>query len=163
MARPKTKLDARLLKKAEDALDEHPDGKGIMRLYAIIATAELPGESVADFMHVTRPTLYDWINRFAKDGIDGLRDRPKGHYASKLSDEQMEIIGQWIETRRNSKGRIVHWTLGKLQQEIKAQFEISVSQPAIWNHLQKCDYTLRVPRPRHHKGDEKEQEKFKKK
>lgn len=91
MARPKTKVDKVLLGRVETALKKQPNKKVVMKLLAIKASAEQTGETVAQVMGVSRPTIYDWIDRFEKDGVYGLLDLPKGHNPSKLNESQLRM------------------------------------------------------------------------
>lgn len=162
MARPKSKIDPQTLEKAESELKKLGHSKLSLRLKAIIASYHNPVAQVATIFQVTDRSIFHWVDRFKENGIDGLRDKPKGHFSSKLSPEHLEEIEKWILTGQNTSGQSTYWTLGKLKNEVKLTYEITISTTSLWNHLKKMNLVLRKPRPTHAKADEQLQAEFKK-
>lgn len=162
MARPKEIVNEELIIRAKSQLEKFKHHRIYVKLLAIIKTWELPITEVAKFFRVSRDTVSRWIKNFAKEGIEGLIDSPKGHNPSKLNHEHKQEIAIWLETERNSHGETIHWTLEKLQLEIKKQFGISISIMPLWKHLRKMGFKPKVPRPVHAKADRQAQEVFKK-
>jgi transposase len=163
-AMPRAKIiDAALAGKAKAALDNQVDQRLCLKLQAIVAAAEHPMTMVAEVMGVCRQTLWGWIKNFRQHGIDGLRDRPKGHRQTKLGPGQLGQIARWIEAGRDSRGQPVHWTLATLQHEIKKRFGVRVGLTPLWRQVRRQDFRLLVPRPVHAKADKAAQQRFKKK
>jgi len=119
-------------------------------------------EQVAKIFQVTVRTVSRWVDRFKENGIDGLRDKAKGHFRSKLSQENLNEIENWILSGKSAAGQSIYWTLGRLQNEVETTFEITISTTALWNYLEKMNLVLRKPRPEHFSADKQLQSEFKK-
>ena len=148
--------------KAEKEFNKIKDGKLATQLRAIMAFEDNTAEQIAKIFKVSVRTVFRWINKFSNEGIDGLKDQPKGHYQQKLTEPQKDQVRNWITTGTNSHGESVHWTLEKLSREIYFEFNVTLTTTAIWKNLRKMNLTLKRPRPVHHKADKKAQEEFKK-
>ena len=65
------------------------DGRVVSRFFGIANLLDgMERGKVARQAGMTRQTLRDWVHRYNADGIDGLRDRPKGHAKRALTPEQ---------------------------------------------------------------------------
>jgi transposase len=161
---PRTRtISPELLKQAQLALKNLPDSKVQFRLLAIVKTAEKGFKAVADFFEVHTNTLSRWVTQFEKSGLEGLKEKPKGHRPAKLSDQQLQILCQWIETEQNARGEWVHWTLEKLRYAIQDQWDISIAVGPLWRQLKLKGYSHKSVRPKHtNQPDEAEVEAFKK-
>lgn len=148
--------------KAEKEYNKLKDGKLSTQLRAIMAFEHNSAEHIADVFQVSTRSVFRWIHKFSNHGIEGLKDHPKGHYKSKLSDTQKQQIKDWIKKGTNSKNDIIHWTLEKLKTEIYSEFSVEITTTALWKNLKKMGLTLKKPRPIHHKSNKEEQEAFKK-
>ena len=163
MARPKINVDPETVAKAEEELGKIKDSKLSIQLKAIIATADHPVENVADILKVSARSIFRWVAKFKQDSVKGLRDRPKGHMKSKLTQDHKKDIEKWIVSGKNARGETVHWTLKKIGKEIEKEFGVHISKTPLWKHLKKMDMVLKKPRPAHAKADRAAQEAFKKK
>ena len=156
-------IDTELARKAKEALDEQRDHRLCLKLHAIVAAAEQPITIVAEVMGVYRQTVWVWTKNFKQHGVDGLRDRPKGHRRAKLGSEQLAQVAKWLDAGRDSRGRCVHWTLSTLQREIKRRFGVKVGLTPLGRQVRQLDFRQKVPRPVHAKADKVAQQRFKKK
>ena len=59
---------------------------------AVIAYAFNKAEDIAHMLGVTAETAIRWASRFHESGVDGLRDKLKGHREQKLPNSNREII-----------------------------------------------------------------------
>lgn len=162
MARPKGNVDFETVAKAEEELRNIKDSKLSIQLKAIIAAADHKVEDVAEILKVSTRSIFRWIARFKKQGVNGLRDQPKGHMRSKLTEDHKQQIEQWMVRGENVRGEAVHWTLKKLRIEIEKEFALRIGTTPLWKHLAKMELGLRRPRPVHAKADREAQEAFKK-
>ena len=162
MARPKVNVDPETVAKAKEELDKIKDSKLSIQLKAIIAVAEHPVERVANVLEVSARSIFRWITKFKEGSVEELRDRPKGHMKSKLTEGHKKEIEQWIVSSKNGQGETVHWTLQKLKKELEKEFGVDIGTTPLWKHLKKMGLVLKKPRPVHAKADIKAQEAFKK-
>ncbi len=62
------------------------DGRVALRLTAVAAVLEGARRHIAARQGgMDRQTLRDWVHRFNEAGIEGLRDRPRGHPVRRLT------------------------------------------------------------------------------
>ena len=148
--------------KAEKEFNKIKDGKLATQLRAIMAFEDHTAEQIAKIFKVSVRTVFRWINKFISEGIEGLKDQPKGHYQPKLTESQKNQLKHWILSGTNSNGESVHWTLAKIASEIHSEFGVTLTTTAIWKNLKKMKLTLKKPRPIHHQADKPAQEVFKK-
>ncbi len=148
--------------KAEEEFNKLKEGKLATQLRAIMAFEDNSAEQIAKIFKVSIRTVFRWINRFIEHGVEGLKDQPKGHFPSKLTEAQKDQIRSWIISSKNAKDEPVHWTLEKLKSEIFNVFKIEITTTALWKNLKKMGLTIKTPRPVHHKADKSAQEDFKK-
>jgi len=163
MGRHQEVVDVELADRARAELSKHTDARVGMRLQAIVSCARHPLQIVAEIFGVDRRSIWQWAKRFKKEGIDGLRDRARGHRRGRLSTEQQGQLEQWLEHGRNRDGEPVHWTLAKLQAELERVFGVKVSLMAVWKRVRKMGFRQKVPRPRHRRADPEAAQAFKKK
>ncbi|MEF3694035.1 MAG: hypothetical protein V3576_01670 [Candidatus Cloacimonadota bacterium] len=78
-------------------------------------------------------------------GIDGLRDRPKGHRQALLSEENKREISKWLDSSKTPDGKDINWTLETLCRYIKLVLDIDIKKSALSNTLKKMSYVIRKP------------------
>lgn len=162
MARPKSVFSPGLAERAQadlDALDQHGI---IQKLRAIVTASKIPIANVAEVLGVATETIWRWAKAYEREGLDGLAPKIRRAKASKLMPSQQAQVLTWIDECKTHDGRAVHWTLERLRQAISDHFGIVLGINTIWVWLRKENRRLKVPRPRHIKGDEQAQEAFKK-
>ena len=162
MGRPKEVVDAALALRAKAELEKLRDRRLCARLQAIVSCAEHPITTVAAVYGISRRTLWLWCRKFKEKGLEGLRDKPKGHNPSKLDENRQRQIEQWLAEGRNHEGQAVHWTIAKLQAEIESLFGIKVGHTPLWMRVRALGFRQKVPRPRHAQADPEVQATFKK-
>ena len=163
MGRPKTIIDAELAARAARELAGLSDKELHLRLLAVVKAHEFPIGQVADFYGVARDTVCRWIRRFRAFGLEGLRDRPKGHNPAKLNQEQLARIATWLDNGQDEDGHFVHWTLARLRLEVAQRLEVKLGATPLRGHVKRLGFKLKVPRPSHAKANPEAQFEFKKK
>ena len=161
MARPKQAITLDLARKAEAEIKSIAEHKVCFRLQAIISSAHHPVDIVATVMGVHRSTVFNWIKRFREYGVNGLRDKLKGHNPSKLSAAQKTQVINWLTEGKDALGNDVHWTVARLIDEINRVFCIRVGKTPLWLFMRKSGFRQKVLRPMHAKADPLTQEEFK--
>ncbi len=162
MGRSKNVIDAPLAERARAELGRMRDAKVCKRLQAIASCERQPVNVVAVVLGVSRRSIWLWAKRFKEQGLEGLREHPRGHRPPKLSSDQLAAMERWLAEGGDDRGAPVHWTLARLQVEILEVFGVRIGISALWKRVRALGFRQKVPRPRHRKGDPKQQEAFKK-
>lgn len=162
MGRKKNNDVQELLVKAEKEFKGLPNNKTYFRLNTVINCLKNNIKSVSIITGIEIRTLFRWLSKYRKEGINGLIDKAKGHNPSKLNENQKKEIQEWIMSRKY-KGKQIHWTLNKLQETIKKEFKIKISKTPLWLQLKAMGLSRRSPRPEHNEKDKEKYEDFKKK
>ena len=156
-------VDERIILAAEKDLEFLPDGAVAMRLLAIIAAGRGLGlDEIAAFFRTTRQSVAKWIRKYKDDGLQGIRDRPKGHRKKRLSHPQEEQVQGWLDRSQSPAGDPYHWTVDKLKIAIEEQFGVEYSRSRVGYLIQEWGFKPKVPRPKHAQSDKTAQEAFKK-
>jgi transposase len=131
-------------------------GEVANKLKAIIAVKDHGVSQIAKIFNVTRMTLTNWVKAFNNSDPSSLVAKQKNPRDSKISNERMKIIEQWIITDSSM-------TIRKLCQRILDDFEVVVSMSTAHRVMQRLKFAFITPRPRHYKQDPQSQTEFKKK
>lgn len=156
-------VDEKTLKQAEADLEKIPDSTISLRLLAVIGSGKGRRiNEIADFLMVTRQSVFFWIKKYKSEGLKGLQDKPKGHRKKRLSPEQKKTISGWLDRRETPHGKQYHWTIDKIKIAIEKEFGIVLSRSRVGYLVQEWGFRPKVPRPKHAEGDKIAQEAFKK-
>lgn len=92
------------------------------RLRAIADVRDgLPVEVAAEIADVLPRTLYRWLKRGAKGGLDAALERPRWQY---LSEPQVMELAEWISTASPDGPR---WRANRVQNEARRRFAVEIS------------------------------------
>ena len=113
----------------------------------LILRVEMDGvipASAARELHRSRPWASYWLERFLKEGLNGLKDRPRSGRPSKLRSEVvMRIRGKLSEGKQG-------WTTRQVQEVIaKMGGGVTYHYTHIYRLLHRWGFKLKVPRRRH--------------
>jgi transposase len=131
-------------------------GEVANKLKAIIAVKDHGVSQVAKIFNVTRMTLTNWVKSFNNGDSSSLLTKQKNPRSSKISNERMKIIEQWIAEDSSM-------TISKLCKRILDDFGVVVSMSTAHRVMQRLKFAFITPRPRHYKQDPHAQAEFKKK
>jgi len=162
MGRNKASIGELELAQAVAERESISDWKTVFKLTAIIAYAKHTAETVAGIFDVTPETVIRWAAAFKRRGVEGLRDKEKGHRPRRLNCKESEILKGWILSSRDSEGKLVHWTLKKLCLESMKVFGVEIGHSAMAEHLRRLEIVVKRPRPASYKFDQEKAEEFKK-
>jgi transposase len=162
MGRHKTLINSDLIELIESDMSDLKDSDTVIKLRAIKAAYSHNVSEVASIFDIGRSSLERWMAKYKKFGIEGLKNKRKGHNPSKLSQEEKNILKDWILTGKDSKGVQVHWTLKRLIKEILVSFNKEITKTPLWLTLNSLNLSVKKPRPKHYKSDETKQIEFKK-
>ena len=140
------------------------DNRQIRRLLALAAVYDgMSRAAAARVGGMDRQTLRDWVHRFNADGPDGLTNRLGAGRPRLLSDEQMQELGEIVETGPDLSGDgVVRWRRIDLVQVIEERFGVECSERVVSDYLAELGFSHISGRPKHPKQDERVIEAFKK-
>ena len=135
------------------------DPKVKERLFLVIRVIEdgqVPFRVVRE-MNRSNPWASEWLKRYDKEGVEGLKDRPKIGRSPELS----EGIGYQIrkELKESSQG----WTTKQVEELIVERSGIKYHYTHIYRILRKWGFKQKVPRKVHvNTASKEEKDDFKK-
>ena len=121
------------------------DSKVKERLLLVIKVREdkqIPFRVVKE-MHRSNPWASDWLKRYDKEGIDGLKDRTKSGRPSEISEEISYQIKK--ELQESNHG----WTTKQVEELIVKKSGIKYHYTHIYRILRKWGFKQKVPRKVH--------------
>jgi putative transposase len=98
---------------------------------------------VATDLHRSRTWACEWLKRYSKEGIEGLKDRTKSGRPPKLSKETSYQIKQ--ELKQSNQG----WTTKQVEELIIKKSGIKYHSIHIYRILRKWGFKQKVPRKVH--------------
>ena len=111
----------------------------------------------ADELHRSRPWALYWLDRFSKEGINGLKDRSKSGRPTEISKEVA------VRIRKELLGSKQGWTTKQVRDIIFKEGGVRYHSTHIYRILHKWGFKQKVPRKVHiNTASGKEKEDFKK-
>ena len=106
------------------------DGDQACRLVALALVLEGASRTAAARAGgMDRQTLRDWVIRYNEAGVEGLRDRPRSGRRPRLSAGQLAELGRLVEAGPDvAVHGVVRWRCVDLQAQIKARFDVEISE-----------------------------------
>lgn len=119
-------------------------------------------EDVAEVTGYTVPWVREIAKRFNKGGAEAIGDGRHQNRGAQplLNDWQQAQLMQALEGEAPGGGK---WSGPKVAVWMSELLDRRVRPQRGWEYLKGLEYGLKVPRPAHIKGDEVEQQKWKKK
>jgi transposase len=119
--------------------------------------------SAAETCGMDRQTLRDWVHRYNKEGLAGLRNRkPSGRPAS-LTAEQTAVLRELVEKGPDpAVHKVTRWRRRDLADELERRFGVRLRERSVGDILARLGYRRLSVRPRHPEADDAAQEAFKK-
>lgn len=151
MTLPKSELEALYRSEKDPKVKE--------RLFLVLRVESdgvVPAQA-AEEMHRNRPWASYWLERFSKEGVDGLRDRPRSGRPSRLPSEAVLRIRRELSERRQG------WTTKQVGEMIAREGKTSYHYTHVYRLLHRWGFRQKVPRKRHIKtASREEKQAFKK-
>jgi transposase len=105
-----------------------------------------PGE-VAKFQAVSIPTVYGWIERWRKGGVESLANKPKSGRPSKADDEYKLVLDEVLAKEPKELGYdFAIWTSDRLRAHMKKKTGIDLSDCRFRALLKRKGYRFRRPK-----------------
>jgi transposase len=140
------------------------DGEQVRRILAIAMVLEgWDRTEAAEFNGMDRQTLRDWVHRYNKDGISGLKSRRStGRPPFLTLLQRAELLDLVIAGPDPEVHGVVRWRCVDLRAEIERRFSVTVHESTVAKWLHALRMTRLQPRPVHPQKDPQAEETFKK-
>lgn len=148
-------LDISQLRRLRQASRQTTDSGMVRRALSIIEynRCDCVAET-ARRLQAARSSVYRWIYRFRKMGIDGLRTRKRGPKPSTVTVELKEHLENVIDQSPRDFGYLTNrWTSRLLARVLARHFDEEVHPSTIRRLLVRMDYRWKRARPTLHKKD----------
>ena len=141
-----------------------PEGAQVRRILAIAMVLEgWDRTEAAEFNGMDRQTLRDWVHRYNKGGVDGLKSRRSPGRTPALSElQRAELLDLVLAGPDPQVHGVVRWRCVDLKTEVARRFSIEVHESTIARWLHELGLTRLQPRPVHPKKDPEAEAAFKK-
>lgn len=137
--------------KVKFAYDKEKDGRLKQRLLIILKAFKIKSSyKIAEQTATTHTKVQRWINRFNKQGFQGLQDKYRPGKPSKISLEQKNQLIHIIENPGDFRAG---YNTIEVMDKIQKNFGTKYSLRHIYRLLENLDYSLITPRPSHIKKD----------
>ncbi len=109
----------------------------------VVYQVKVSAAQVARDLHRSKDWASDWLKRYDKEGIEGLKTRQKSGRPTELSEEISFIIKK--ELKESNKG----WTTKQVEELIIKKSGIKYHYTHIYRILRKWGFRQKVPRKVH--------------
>jgi transposase len=111
--------------------------------------------TVAQAYGVSRLTVYRWLDRFKRDGTEGLERQPGSGRPRKLEELTEKELKAIVLQRAPDFGFETDlWTVGRLRRVIWEQYKIDLSDNTVWRRLREAGLTYQKPEREYYEIDE---------
>jgi transposase len=136
----------------EGAILRSPSARECCRAQALLWLEGEPVEQIADLLHVSRQTVYNWVNRFQeRDGLGlgaRLSDAPRPGRPRTGGGAIDPLIAEVIDSDPRALGyRSTVWTAPLLSRYLREHHQITVCDRTVSRAIARLD--IRWKRPRH--------------
>jgi transposase len=138
------------------------DANAARRMLALALVLEgHPREGAARAAGMDRQTLRDWVHRYNREGLAGLRDRPRPGPKPRLTPEQLAELEAVVERGPDpDRDGVVRWRRIDLQVLIGARFGVGLHERSVGKVLRRLGFARLSVRPQHPKAEEAAQAAF---
>ena len=109
-----------------------------------------------------RRTIQQWVCKYNKQGIVGLKDQPRPGQPTKLPRHAERKLCKRIEAGPTEKDDVSALNGPAIRRILEREFGVLYSRQGLYDLLHRLGYSCLCPRPQHEKTDPQMQEQFKK-
>jgi transposase len=151
------------LEELREILKKEKDAKVYRRLLGIIHLLEGGSRKEAEQKaHLSVNVFRNWILRFNKHGIEGLRSIKQTGRPAKISEEVAQDLMKKVLEGPCEEESLVRYRLVDMQEYLKKEHKISIALSGIWEALTDLKLSWKTGRQRHPQSDKAAQDDFKK-
>lgn len=116
---------------------------------------------IGEILNVAYRTVKKWVDKFIKNGVEGLRDASgRGKKQLFPKDKQEELANEIEKMREEKKGGRL--AVKEIQERIETKWQVKYGIHGVYQLLKKCRIVWITARSKHPKSDPQVQEEFKK-
>lgn len=134
-----------------------------IRLYAVYQVSlGQSSRSLEELYNTSFKQITNWVHRFEKEGIEGLRDKKGRGRTSRLSETQRNRIRRLLSESPEDYGyNNATWTGPMLIEWIKNEMGVTYQKAQIYNILKSLGYSYQRGKGAFPEADKQQQEVFK--
>lgn len=135
-----------------------------IRLYAVYQVANgNSSRKLEEFYQTSFKQITNWVHRFEKEGLNGLRDKAGRGRKSKLTEQQINTLKSILneKTPLDYGYNSATWNGSILIEWVKANFSIEYKKTQIYNILKTLGFTYQKAKGFYPEADNVKQELFK--
>jgi transposase len=135
-----------------------------IRLYAVYQVAKgNSSRKLEDLYQTSFKQITNWVHRFEKEGVEGLRDKPGRGRKSRLNEDQLKSLSHLIKHANPSDYgyNTSTWNGVLLMDWIKVNFGVEYKKTQIYNLLKQMGFSYQKSRGSYPESDKVKQETFK--
>jgi transposase len=111
-------------------------------------------EAAAGASGVGRSTLYEWLGRYGRAGVDGLRDRPKSGRPRLLAPEQDAAFKARVAAGPEyARDGVTAFRGVDMRRILKEEFQVEAGLSSVYQLAHRLGLAWLAPRPQHPKSE----------
>ncbi|MCP4338530.1 MAG: helix-turn-helix domain-containing protein [Desulfobulbaceae bacterium] len=139
------------------------NAKLAQRIHGVyLASKGLTCPEIMDITAAARRTVQQWVHKYNKQGIAGLKDKPRPGTPTKLPRDKEIILKKRIETGPTKADRVSALNGPAIRRILKREFGVLYSRQGLYDLLHRLGYSCLCPRPQHENSNPELQADFKK-
>lgn len=135
-----------------------------IRLYAVYQVSlGQPSRKLEDLYNTSFKQITNWVHRFEKEGVEGLRDKDGRGRTARLTEDQRSRIGTLLikEAPTDHGYNSATWTGPMLIEWIEKHYQISYKKAQIYNIIKSLGFSYQKGRGIFPETDQLKQDAFK--
>lgn len=149
----------------QDEIQRSEESRYDHRLHAVLLVAKgMSCPKVSDWLGDPERTVRFWVNRYIRDGLQGLIENERSGRPSKLTSKQLQHIDSVLRSKPEDVGlRGAIWDGKLLSTFIRQEFAVNLSIRQCQRLFRQLGFRMRKPRPMIARSKPEIQQEFKKK
>lgn len=134
-----------------------------IRLYAVYQVSlGQPSRKLEELYHASYKQITNWVHRFEKEGIEGLKDKEGRGRKSQLDEGQREQLTKLLKESPEVHGfNTATWTGPMLIEWIKKSYGVEYKKAQIYNIIKSLGFSYQKGRGIFPESDKQKQDSFK--
>lgn len=139
---------------------QHPQEKNRWQALSLMAQGKLANQ-VAKQLGMSSNWMSETVHRYNEGGAEAVKNKSKNQSSKTLTAEQVRELEKEIENGKTKEQRL--WSSTQIKRWVEKKTGKQIHKTTAWRMFARLNFTQQVPRPRHQKrADEEEQAEFKK-